>query len=98
MRGRAAVSQSLESYQDEIYLTGLTGAVPDLPTDLGRLEEAARSGETARENLASFGRWRIVPRMLTDVSTPSYATTLLGANLGVPFLLAPVGVLGIAHP
>jgi len=108
------VSQSLESYQDEIYLTGLTGAVPDLPTDLGRLEEAARSvmtprafdyvaggagsGETARENLASFGRWRIVPRMLTDVSTPSYATTLLGANLAVPFMLAPVGVLGIAHP
>ena len=108
------MSQSLESYQDEIYLTGLTGAVPDLPTDLGRLEEAARSvmtprafdyvagaagsGETARENLASFGRWRIVPRMLTDVSTPSYATTLLGANLAVPFLLAPVGVLGIAHP
>jgi lactate 2-monooxygenase len=114
MRGKAAVSQSLESYQDEIYLTGLTGVVPDLPTDLGRLEEAARSvmtprafdyvagaagsGETARENLAAFGRWRIVPRMLTDVSTPSYATTLLGANLAVPFLLAPVGVLGIAHP
>jgi lactate 2-monooxygenase len=114
MRGKAAVSQPLESYQDEIYLTGLTGAVPDLPTDLGRLEEAARSvmtprafdyvagaagsGETARENLAAFGRWRIVPRMLTDVSTPSYATTLLGANLAVPFLLAPVGVLGIAHP
>jgi lactate 2-monooxygenase len=107
------VSQSLESYQDEIYLTGLTGAVPDLPTDLGRLEEAARSvmtprafdyvvgaagsGETARENLAAFGRWRIVPRMLTDVSTPSYATTVLGADLAVPYLLAPVGVLGIAH-
>src|SRR5271170_6101087 len=113
MRGRAAVSQSLESYQDEIYLTGLTGAVPDLPTDLGRLEEAARSvmtprafdyvagaagsGETARENLAAFRRWRIVPRMLTDLSSPSYATTVLGANLAIPFLLAPVGVLGIAH-
>jgi L-lactate dehydrogenase (cytochrome) len=104
----------LETYQDEIYLTGLTGAVPDLPTDLGRLEEAARSvmsprafdyvagaagsGDTARENLAAFGRWRIVPRMLTDVSTPSYATTVLGADLTIPFLLAPVGVMTIAHP
>jgi L-lactate dehydrogenase (cytochrome) len=104
----------LETYQDEIYLTGLTGAVPDLPTDLGRLEEAARSamspqafdyvaggagsGETARENLAAFGRWRIVPRMLTDVSTPSYSTTVLGTDLAVPFLLAPVGVMTIAHP
>ena len=36
--------------------------------------------------------------MLTDVSTPSYSTTLLGADLPVPVLLAPVGVLGIAHP
>ncbi len=104
----------LESYQDEIYLTGLTGAVPGLPTDLHRLEEAARavmtprafdyvagsagSGDTAAENLAAFRRWRIVPRMLTDVSTPSYAAQVLGAELPVPFLLAPVGVLGIAHP
>ncbi|HXW86764.1 MAG TPA: alpha-hydroxy-acid oxidizing protein [Streptosporangiaceae bacterium] len=104
----------LESYQDEIYLTGLTGAVPGLPTDLHRLEEAARavmtprafdyvagsagSGETATENLEAFRRWRIVPRMLTDVSTPSYTARVLGAELPVPFLLAPVGVLGIAHP
>jgi lactate 2-monooxygenase len=108
------VSQHLETYQDEIYLTGLTGAVPDLPTNLHRLEEAARavmtarafgyvagsagSGETAEENLLAFRRWRIVPRMLTDVSTPSYAVRLLGTDLTVPFMLAPVGVLGIAHP
>jgi lactate 2-monooxygenase len=108
------VSQQLETYQDEIYLTGLTGAVPDLPTDLHRLEDAARavmtprafdyaaggagSGDTAKENLLAFRRWRIVPRMLTDVSTPSYATRLLGTDLAVPFLLAPVGVLGLAHP
>jgi len=108
------VSQQLESYQDEIYLTGMTGTVPDLPTGLHRLEEAARevmaphafdyvagsagSGETARENQRSFRRWRIVPRMLTDVSTPSYSTRLLGTDLTVPFLIAPVGVLGLAHP
>jgi L-lactate dehydrogenase (cytochrome) len=107
------VSQQLESYQDEIYLTGMTGAVPDFPTDLTRLEEAARAvmtpqaydyvagsagGEdTARENLDAFRRWRIVPRMLTDVSTPSFASTLLGTELTVPFMLAPVGVLAIAH-
>jgi lactate 2-monooxygenase len=108
------VSQQLESYQDEIYLTGLTGTVPELPTDLHQLEQAAcavmaprafayvagaaGSGETARENLMAFRRWRIVPRMLTDVSTPSYSARLLGTDLKVPFLLAPVGVLGIAHP
>jgi L-lactate dehydrogenase (cytochrome) len=107
------VSQQLESYQDEIYLTGMTGTVPDYPTDLTRLEEAARTvmtpqaydyvvgsagaGDTARENLDAFRRWRIVPRMLTDVSTPSYASTVLGTQLAAPFLLAPVGVLAIAH-
>jgi lactate 2-monooxygenase len=107
------VSQPLESYQDEIYLNGLTWAVPPYPTDLSRLEEAARSvmtprafdyvagaagsGDTARENLEAFRRWRIVPRMLTDVSTPSYASTVLGAELAAPFLLAPIGVLAIAH-
>jgi L-lactate dehydrogenase (cytochrome) len=107
------VGQQLESYQDEIYLTGLTGTVPDYPTDLTRLEEAARpamspqaydyvagsagNGDTARENLDAFRRWRIVPRMLTDVSTPSYASTVLGTELTAPFLLAPIGVLAIAH-
>jgi lactate 2-monooxygenase len=107
------VSQPLETYQDEIYLTGLTDVVPAFPADLGRLEEAARavltpqafgyiagsagSGDTARENLEALRRWRIVPRMLTDVSAPSYASEVLGATLPVPMLLAPVGVLAIAH-
>jgi lactate 2-monooxygenase len=108
------VSQPLESYQDEIYLNGLNWAVPQFPTSLHGLEDAARgamtprafdyvagaagSGDTAAENLEAFRRWRIVPRMLTDVSTPMFASALLGTDLPVPFLLAPVGVLGIAHP
>jgi lactate 2-monooxygenase len=108
------VSQPLESYQEEIYLNGLTWAVPPYPADLSALEAAARevmtprafdyvagaagSGDTASENLDAFRRWRIVPRMLTDVSTPSFASTVLGTKLAAPFLLAPVGVLGIAHP
>ena len=108
------MDQPLETYQDEIYLAGLGGVTPDLPTDLNELERAADgrltpgayayiagsagSGDTARENREAFRRWRIVPRMLTDVSSPSYASTVLGADLAVPFLLAPVGVLGLAHP
>jgi lactate 2-monooxygenase len=108
------VDQPLETYQDEIYLAGLGGVTPGLPTDLNELERAAAgrltpgayayiagsagSGDTARENREAFRRWRIVPRMLTDVSSPSYASTVLGADLAVPFLLGPVGVLGLAHP
>jgi lactate 2-monooxygenase len=108
------VNQPLETYQDEIYLTGVTGQVPDFPADLSRLEEAAKavmapeaydyiagsagSGDTARENLEAFRRWRIMPSMLTDVSAPSFSSTVLGTRLTTPFLLAPVGVLKIAHP
>ena len=108
------MSQPLETYQDEIYLTGLSWAVPAYPTGLSTLEDAASqvmtprafdyvagaagSGDSARENLAALRRWRIVPRMLTDVSAPSYASTVLGTRLTAPFLLAPVGVLAIAHP
>ena len=104
----------LEGYQDEIYLNGLGGTVPSLPTDLNRLEELARaqmppqafgyiyggagSGDTVRENAAAFGRWRIVPQMLTDVSAPSYASEVLGTTLTVPMLLGPIGVLKLAHP
>jgi lactate 2-monooxygenase len=104
----------LESYQDEIYLNGLAGAAPALPADLSGLEALARdrltpeafgyiaggagSGDTVRENAAALRRWRIVPRMLTDVSAPCYESTVLGTRLAVPMLLAPVGVLRIAHP
>jgi lactate 2-monooxygenase len=112
--GSVPVTQPLETYQDEIYLNGLSWTVPPFPADLSALEEAARrvmtprafdyvaggagSGDTVRENLEAFRRWRIVPRMLTDVSAPSYSTTVLGTELTAPFLLAPVGVLAIAHP
>src|ERR1700678_3482804 len=104
----------LESYQDEIYLNGLGGAMPPLPADLSRLERLAREqmaaesfgyifgsagiGDTARENTEAFRRWRIVPRMLTDVSAVSYRSTVLGAELAAPMLLGPIGVLRLAHP
>jgi lactate 2-monooxygenase len=107
------MSQPLETYQDEIYLNGLSGAGPILPADLSDLEGLAREklsteafayicggagrGDTVRANAAAFGRWCIVPRMLTDVSAPSYASTVLGAQLPAPLMLGPVGVLRIAH-
>jgi lactate 2-monooxygenase len=104
----------LETYQDEIYVAGLQGQLPGLPTDLTELEAMARdrmtphafayifggagSADTVRENREAFRRWRIVPRMLTDVSAATYATTVLGTPMPAPIMLAPVGVLGLAHP
>lgn len=107
------MSQPLETYQDEIYLNGVGGATPVLPADLSQLEGLAEQrmspeafayifggagrGDTVSANAAAFGRWQLVPRMLTDVSAPSYATTVLGADLAAPIILGPVGVLKIAH-
>ena len=108
------MNQPLESYQDEIYLSGLAGQTPILPAKLAALEPLARekmapeafdyicggagNEDSVRENEAAFRRWRIVPRMLTDVGAPSYASTVLGTSLAAPIMLGPVGVLKLAHP
>ena len=102
------------SYQNEIYLAGLGDVVPELPADLTRLEAIAEermpatafdyvagsagSEATARANRAALDAWRLVPRMLRDVSAPDLSVTVLGTPMPAPVALAPVGVLGIVHP
>lgn len=101
-------------YQLSVYLQGIAGVKPDLPVAVGELEARAREAmdpeaygyvaggaggeDTVRANLEAFRRWRIVPRMLTDVARREYRTELLGTPMPAPVLLAPVGVLGIVHP
>src|SRR3954468_8116391 len=101
-------------YQNEIYLQGLSGAVPPFTTEPNGLEASARerlgpgpfwyvagaagSGATARANREAFDRWRIVPRMLTDATTRDLGTTVLGTAMPAPVMLAPVGVQSILHP
>jgi isopentenyl diphosphate isomerase/L-lactate dehydrogenase-like FMN-dependent dehydrogenase len=51
-----------------------------------------------RSNLEAFGRWRIVPRVLHDVSERDLATELLGTAMPAPVLMGPVGVQSILHP
>jgi isopentenyl diphosphate isomerase/L-lactate dehydrogenase-like FMN-dependent dehydrogenase len=108
------MDRSLENYQGEIFAAGLNGARPELPTDLSKLEDLAESrlrpevfgyiyggagtGDTMAENAAALRRWRIVPRILADVSSPDYASEVLGTRLAVPMLLAPVGGLAAAYP
>ncbi|HET8606458.1 MAG TPA: alpha-hydroxy acid oxidase [Gaiellaceae bacterium] len=52
---------------------------------------------TLRENLAAFRRWVLRPRMLVDVSEVSTRTTLLGHDLALPLLVAPVAYQRMAH-
>ena len=110
----AGVEQRFGDYYREIYARGLAGETPSLPVAWADLERAAESamepraasyvyagagsGDTMRANLEAFRRWRIVPRMLRDVSEVKLSTTILGTPAAAPVLLAPIGVQTIVHP
>lgn len=100
--------------QSTIYTDGVSGRTPKVPTDFPSLERAARkamttrgwayiaggagSGATMDANREAFRRWRIIPRMLNDVSNRTLSTTLFGRELPAPILFAPVGASESAHP
>ena len=97
----------------QLYAQGLVGGKPSVPVPLHLLEAKAKEilepraydyvaggagGEdTMRGNREAFYRWRIVPRMLRDVSKRDLSVELLGARLPAPVLLGPVGVQEIVH-
>ena len=100
--------------QADIYLAGVRGRKPRVPVDPAMLERrgqealsreafayvagAAGLEETMLSNRRALERWRIVPRMLRDVSARDTSVELLGRKLPAPFLLAPIGVLEMADP
>jgi isopentenyl diphosphate isomerase/L-lactate dehydrogenase-like FMN-dependent dehydrogenase len=63
----------------------------------------AGDGVTARENVASWSRLRLLPRILRDVSRCSTATAALGGGgraplLSAPIIVAPMAMHGLADP
>jgi len=96
-----------------IYQLGLAGGTLSTPVPLALLEEKAKEllepraydyvaggagGEqTMRANLEAFYRWRIVPRMLRDVSKRDLSVEVFGRRWPAPVMLGPVGVQGIIH-
>ena len=98
----------------QIYLGSVSGQKPEVPVDPVRLERAAQqvmseeafayvAGGAGRERTMAANRealesWRIRPRMLRDVSERDTGVELFGRRLPWPFLLAPIGVLELAHP
>jgi 4-hydroxymandelate oxidase len=52
---------------------------------------------TLRDNREAFGRVRLLPRVLRDVSGRSLATTLLGTPVSMPVMIAPVAMQRLAH-
>ncbi len=107
------MTQPGRTRQTDVYLRGLGGERPLVPTRLDALEAAARQamtpeawayvaggagqGSTMRANRDAFERWRIVPRVLRDVSSRDLSVELFGTTLPSPILLGPVGVLELMH-
>ena len=54
--------------------------------------------QTMTANRQAFDRYKIIPRMLRDVSSRDLSGSLFGHALPAPVLLAPIGVLELAHP
>ena len=95
--------------QRAVYLAGVSGIRPRVPADATKLEERARRSMpreafayistgagthgTVRANREAFDRWKILPRVLRDVSERDTGVELFGRRIPSPFLLAPVGVL-----
>jgi lactate 2-monooxygenase len=102
------------SYQAEIFLRGMRGETPAHPISLAELEleaaqrvdprtlayvfGAAGSEDTMQANQRAFQHWRIVPRILRDVSQRDLSVTVLGTEMPAPLALAPIGTPTIVHP
>ncbi len=99
--------------QGAIYLRGLSGAKPEIPTNFIGLEARAQEVmtpeawaytagaaglETAMEaNRAAFSRFPIAPRMLTNAGQRNLGCEIFGASATAPVFTSPVGVLEMMH-
>ncbi|MBX3529703.1 MAG: alpha-hydroxy-acid oxidizing protein [Rhizobiaceae bacterium] len=99
--------------QTEIFVTGAGGRRPLVPVAPAALEAAAAAKMSAEAaayviggagmestmaaNRAAFDRRRLVPRVLADVSRRDLSVELFGRRHAAPLLLAPIGVLELAH-
>ena len=97
----------------EVYAGGLMGKRISVPAIGSLLEQKAKEvlkpqawdyvqggaglEHSIRANREAFDRWKLVPRMLRDISQRDMTTELFGSQLPAPVLLAPVGVQGIVH-
>ena len=54
--------------------------------------------QTLEENLSGFNDWRILYRVLQDVSQRNLTTRVLGQEITFPVLIAPTAMQQMAHP
>jgi len=100
--------------QGGVYLRGLGGAKPDIPTSFPGLEAAAKAkmsrqawaytaGAAGLEssmdaNRAAFARYPIAPRMLGGAGQRDLSCEMFGVKVAAPLFSSPIGVLEMMHP
>jgi isopentenyl diphosphate isomerase/L-lactate dehydrogenase-like FMN-dependent dehydrogenase len=65
---------------------------------LGYFAGGAGEELTLRDNVEAWRRWRLRPRVLTDVSAVTTAAEVLGGPVSMPILVAPVAYQRLADP
>jgi isopentenyl diphosphate isomerase/L-lactate dehydrogenase-like FMN-dependent dehydrogenase len=68
------------------------------PGPLGYFAGGAGDEITLRDNVEAWGRYRLRPRVLSDVSAVSAEAEVLGKPVAAPILVAPVAYQRMAHP
>ena len=60
---------------------------------------AGGAGEelSLRENITAFDRLKLMPRILKGINTPSLSTKILGQDVSLPLLIAPMAFQRLVH-
>lgn len=97
------------SRQKDIYLGGISGCKPLIPTDYHSLEKESKKRlspkayayiaggagleSTLTNNLSAFNDFKIVPRMLAIKDKINVSTKFLNHSYSYPIFLSPIGVI-----
>ena len=68
------------------------------PASFAYYSGGAGDEETLRDNVAAFRRWRLLPRVMRDVSEIDASTSFLGTPVPLPIGIAPTSQHALAHP
>ena len=68
------------------------------PGPHGYFAGGAGDERTLQANVAAFARYRLRPRVLVDVSEVSTGTTVLGTDISMPLIVAPVAFQRLVDP
>jgi (S)-2-hydroxy-acid oxidase len=53
---------------------------------------------TVRDNVSAYRKYRLLPRVLRDVSNPDTGISVFGREILLPFSTSPAGIQAMAHP